>query len=158
VKDAFFFLSLAGLGMSVAGLAGLVSAFRRGDQWARVELWRLRNIARLSFLVVFLAVIIFPIYSFVGDEGTAIRIASGTIAAVHVIEIVLARRDRSNWPGRSWLVRSLVPDGAFAVINGLNVFFGLTGLLEVGLLLRLMHPVNLFLLVLRSFEPPVRQE
>lgn len=59
MKDAFFFLSVAGLGMSVAGLAGLVSAFRRGDQCARVELWRVRNIARLSFLVVFLAVIVF---------------------------------------------------------------------------------------------------
>jgi len=34
----------------------------------------------------------------------------------------------------------------------------LTGLLEVGLLLRLMHPVNLFLMVLRSFEPPGQQE
>lgn len=104
MKDAFFFLSVAGLGMSVAGLAGLVSAFRRGDQCARVELWRVRNIARLSFLVVFLAVIVFPIYSFVGDEGAAIRLASGTIATVHVIEIVLARRDRLNWPGRSWLL------------------------------------------------------
>ena len=50
MKDAFFFLSIAGLGMSVAGLAGLVSAFRRGeDAWDRVELWRLRAIARLSF-------------------------------------------------------------------------------------------------------------
>lgn len=46
----------------------------------------------------------FPIYSFVGDEGAAIRLASGTIATVHVIEIVLARRDRLNWPGRSWLL------------------------------------------------------
>jgi len=67
--------------MSVAGLAGLVSAFRRGDQWDRIELWRLRNIARLSFLVVFLALIVYPIYSFVGDEVATIRLASGTIAA-----------------------------------------------------------------------------
>jgi hypothetical protein len=44
----------------------------------------------------------------------------------------------------------------FAAINAANVVLGLTALLEVGLLLRLVHPVNLFLLVLRSFEPPVR--
>jgi hypothetical protein len=157
VKDAFFFLSLAGLGMSVAGLAGLVSAFRRGDRWDRTELWRLRNIARLSFLVVFLALIVYPIYSFVGDEVATIRLASGTIAGVYIIEIVLARRDRLNWPGRSWLVGALLPDGAFAVINAANVAFGLTALLEVGLILRLIHPVNLFLLVLRSFEPSVRE-
>ena len=50
MRDAFFFLSLAGLGLSVAGFAGLVSAFRRRDEgWTRTELWRLRTIARLSF-------------------------------------------------------------------------------------------------------------
>lgn len=143
--------------MSVAGLAGLVSAFRRGDQWDRVELWRLRNIARLSFLAVFLSLIVYPIYSLVGNELATIRLTSGTIAAVHIIEIALARRDRSNWPGRSWLLGALLPDGAFATINAVNVALGLTGLLEVGLLLRLVHPVNLFLMVLRSFEPPVRE-
>jgi hypothetical protein len=44
----------------------------------------------------------------------------------------------------------------FGLFNILNIALGLTGLLEVGLLLRLIHPVNLFLLVLRSFEPPIR--
>ena len=39
MRDAFFFLSLAGLGLSVAGFAGLVSAFRRRDEgWTRTEL------------------------------------------------------------------------------------------------------------------------
>jgi hypothetical protein len=75
----------------------------------------------------------------------------------YIVEIVLARRDRVNWPGRSWLMGALLPDGAFTVLNAANVALGLTGLLEVGLLLRLVHPVNLFLLVLRSFEPSVRE-
>ena len=100
LKDAFFFLSLAGLGMSVAGLAGLVSAFRRGDQWDRPDLWRLRNIARLSFLVVFLALIVYPIYSFVGDEVATIRMASGTIAAVHIIAFLLVLRSFEPQCGR----------------------------------------------------------
>ena len=112
----------------------------------------------MSFLVAFLALIVYPINAFVADEGSTIRLASGTIAAVYVIEIVLARHDRLNWPGRRWLVGALLPDGVFAVINAANIWLGLTGLLEVGLLLRLVHPVNLFLLVLRSFEPRVREE
>ncbi len=137
MKDAFFFLSIAGLGMSVAGLAGLVSAFRRGeDAWDRVELWRLRAIAQLSFICVFLALIIF--------------------AGLYIIQIILALRDRFNWPRRAWIVNALLPYGAFGLFNILNIALGLSGLLEVGLLLRLVHPVNLFLFVLRSFEPPVR--
>jgi len=156
VRDAFFFLSVAGLGMSVAGFAGLVSAFRRGEAWDRVELWRLRSIARLSFLVVFIGLAVFPVFALLGDEAATIRWVSGAIAGLYVIEIVLARRDTLNWPTRTWLVGSLLADGVFAAINAANVVLGLTALLEVGLLLRLVHPVNLFLLVLRSFEPPVR--
>jgi hypothetical protein len=156
VRDQFFFLSVAGLGMSVAGFAGLVSAFRRGEAWDRVELWRLRSIARLSFLVVFLGLAVFPVYTFLGDEAATIRSMSAAIVGLYVIEIVLARRDTVNWPTRTWLVSSLLADGVFAAINAVNVVVGLTALLEVGLLLRLVHPVNLFLLVLRSFEPPVR--
>ncbi len=156
-RAAFFFLSIAGLGMSVAGLAGLVSAFRRGEAaWDRVELWRLRAIARLSFTCVFLALVIFSIFALTGDQAIAIRLTSAGIAGLYVIEVIMALRDRLNWPRRAWIPGALLPDGAFGLFNIVNVALGLTGLLEVGLLLRLIHPVNLFLLVLRSFEPPIR--
>src|SRR5438128_67517 len=157
MKDAFFFLSVAGLGMSVAGLAGLVSAFRRGeDAWDRIELWRLRAIAQLSFMCVFLALVIFPIFALLSEQATTIRFASAANAGLYIIQIILALRDRLNWPRRSWIVDALLPYGAFGLFNIVNIMLGLTGLLEVGLLLRLVHPVNLFLMVLRSFEPPIR--
>jgi len=157
MKDAFFFLSIAGLSMSVAGLAGLVSAFRRGeDAWDRVELWRLRAIAQLSFICVFLALIIFPIFALLSEQTTSIRLTSAANAGLYIIQIILALRDRFNWPRRAWIVNALLPYGAFGLFNILNIALGLSGLLEVGLLLRLVHPVNLFLFVLRSFEPPVR--
>jgi hypothetical protein len=77
VRDAFFFLSVAGLALSVAGFAGLVSAFRGRDQgWTRTELWRLRMIAQLSFLLVFVALVQFPLYALSGDEALVIRIAA----------------------------------------------------------------------------------
>ena len=109
------FLSVSGLALSVAGFAGLVSAFRGRDQgWTRAELWRLRMIARLSFILVFLALLPFPLYALTGDEPLVIRIASTLIILAHLF-----------------------------------------GMLELALLARLVHPLNLFLLVLRSFEPPV---
>ena len=109
------FLSVSGLALSVAGFAGLVSAFRGRDQgWTRAELWRLRMIARLSFILVFLALLPFPLYALTGDEPLVIRIVSTLIILAHLF-----------------------------------------GMLELALLARLVHPINLFLLVLRSFEPPV---
>jgi hypothetical protein len=155
VRDAFFFLSLAGLGLSVAGFAGLVSAFRRRDEgWTRIELWRLRTIARLSFTLVFLALLPFPFFALSGDEILVIRVTSALIVLLYIGEIVAPRFDRLNWPGRSWLASALV-DAAFACVSLVNLFAPQTGLLELALILRLLHPVNLFLRVLRSFEPRV---
>ena len=139
--------------MSVAGLAGLVSAFRSNDRWTTVQLWRLRNIARLSFICTFVALSPFPVFALTGDESLTIRLISAAIVALHVADIVLARRDRENWPTATWIRRALIPELLFALPSFANFVIGSTGLLEVALLLRLMHPVNLFLLHLRSFRP-----
>jgi len=155
VRDAFFFLSLAGLGLSVAGFAGLVSAFRRRDEgWTRTELWRLRTIARLSFTLVFLALLPFPLFALSGDEVLVIRLMSALVVLLYVGDIVAPRFDRDNWSSRSWLASALV-DAAFALVSLVNLFVAQTGLLELALILRLLHPINLFLRVLRSFEPRV---
>jgi hypothetical protein len=157
VRDAFFFLSVAGLALSVAGFSGLVTAFRRREEgWTRTELWRLRAIPRLSFILVFLALAPFPLYALSGDEALAIRLVSGLVVLAYLIDIVIPRFDMANWPGRSWLA-SAVADSAFALVPLFNIFAAQTGLLELALLLRLIHPVNLFLLVLRHFEPPVAE-
>ena len=155
MRDAFFFLSLAGLGLSVAGFAGLVSAFRRRDEgWTRTELWRLRTIARLSFTLVFLGLLPFPFFAVSGDEALVIRLMSALLVLLYVGDIVAPGFDRQNWPGRSWVASALV-DAAFALVSLVNLFAAHTGLLELALILRLLHPVNLFLRVLRSFEPRV---
>ena len=104
----------------------------------------------------FVALIIFPIFALLGEPATSIRLTSAAIAGLYVIDIILSLRDRLNWPRRAWMVGALLPDGAFGLFNIVNIALGLTGLLEVALLLRLVHPVNLFLWVLRSFEPPIR--
>jgi hypothetical protein len=155
MRDQFFFLSVAGLALSVAGFAGLVSAFRGRDQgWTRTELWRLRTIARLSFVLVFLALLPWPLYALTGDEALVIRIISALLILGHMYGMVEPRFDRANWPRRTWLPNALANFG-FLVISVVNLAVAQTGLLELALLARLVHPINLFLLVLRSFEPPV---
>jgi hypothetical protein len=155
VRDAFFFLSIAGLGVSVAGFSGLVIALRRGDgAWTRLELWRLRAIPRLSFVVVFLALAPFPLFALTGDEAVVIRIASGLIVLAHLYEIIAPRFEMENWPGRSWLI-TLAVNSAAALLSVVNLFAAQTGLLEIALLAQLVHPVDLFIRVLGHFEPAV---
>jgi hypothetical protein len=155
VRDAFFFLSIAGLGLSVAGFSGLVTAFRRRDEgWTRAELWRLRAIPRLSFILVFLALAPFPPYALTGDEPLVIRLVSGLIVIAYVSEIIRPRFEMENWPGRTWLLSAL-GDSTLALVSVVNLVAAQTGLLELALMLRLVHPVSLFVRVLGYFEPPV---
>jgi len=79
---------------------------------------------------------------------------SALVVLLYVGDIVAPRFDRDNWPSRSWLASALV-DAAFALVSLVNLFVAQTGLLELALILRLLHPINLFLRVLRSFEPRV---
>jgi len=139
VRDAFFFLSIAALGVSVAGFAGLVTAFRQRDQgWTRPELWRLRTIARLSFTLVFLALLPFPLFSLTADEALVIRLVSGLIVVLYLGEIVGPRFDRANWPGRTWIWSAFV-DAVFALVLVVILVTAQTCLLELALALRLVH-------------------
>jgi hypothetical protein len=63
---------VAGLALSVAGFGALVTAFRRDAAWSRTEIWRLRNIVRLGFVCMFLALLPVPFYYGVaGDQVLA---------------------------------------------------------------------------------------
>lgn len=117
MRDQFFSHSVAGLALSVAGFAGWVSALRGRDQgWTRTELWWLRTIARLSFLLVFLALLPWPRYALTGDEALGIRIVSALLVLGHLYGMVEPRFDRPNGPGQTWLPNALA-HSIFLVIS-----------------------------------------
>ena len=43
-----YLLSVAGLGMTLAGFSGLVAAFRRGGVWKPIDAYRLRQIPEMA--------------------------------------------------------------------------------------------------------------
>ena len=158
MRDAFFFLSVAGLALSVAGFAGIVSAFRNREQgWTRTELWRLRAIPRLSITLVFLALLPFPIYALTGDEAVVVRVVSGLVLLAYLFETVAAAFDRASWPGRTWLVGA-VGSFLFGLVSLVNLVAAQVGLLEIALLLLLLEPAALFVRVLGHFEPPLIED
>lgn len=107
--------------------------------------------------MVFLALLPFPAFALSGNEALVVRVLSGAIVLLYLGDTIAPGFDRSNWPGRTWLVSAVV-DALFAILSVANVFIAQTGLLEVALILRLLHPVNLFLRVLRSFDPRLVDE
>lgn len=154
----FFYLSIAGLALSVAGFAGLVTAFRHDDGWTRAGLWRLRNIVRLSISLVLIALVPFPVFALTNDEPTAIRVTALALIALLLYDMVSAWRERGQWSDASWVWVSLGIGSVELLLNVLTIFFASPGLLMLTLIARLEHPMHLFYNVISSFRPPITTE
>jgi len=155
MTDQFYFLTLAGLGLSVAGFAGLVTALRGDGRWSRADLWRLRNIIGTSLLFVFVALLPVPIFRAVGDERLTISIMSAVVALIFVNGVIRAFREDREWPGYARQAAFILAPQIALML--LNVYLGWIALLMFGLLSVLLYPVQLFIRVIRDFEPPTEE-
>jgi hypothetical protein len=150
-----FFLTMAGISLSLAGFAGLLASFREPTApWTVVDLWRLRRIVNRSFVSVFVALIPVPIFGIVGDEGAAFRIASAVFAALVFVDVVVITPEwRRLWPGDRSLYVAWVISGSIGLLLLANVAFASAGVYELGLVLVLLWPAAIFMRVLRSVRP-----
>ena len=154
----FFYLSIAGLALSVAGFAGLVTAFRHDEGWTRASLWRLRNIVRLSIVLVLTALLPFPAFALTNDEAIALRTTAVALIAAAMYDIVGAIRERGQWSDRSWVPIFVTLGTIELSLHVLTFVFASAGLLMISLIIRLEHPMHLFFNVISSFRPPITSE
>jgi hypothetical protein len=154
----FFYLSIAGLALSVAGFAGLVTAFRHDEGWTRAGLWRLRNIVRLSISLVLIALLPFPVFALTNDEPMAIRVTALALIAVLVYDLTSAWRGRGAWSDTSWVRAYLALGSLELLLHVLTLVLASPGLLMLSLIGRLEHPMHLFYNVISSFRPPIISE
>lgn len=154
MTDQFYFTALAGIALSVAGFAGLVTALRQDGRWSRADIWRLRNIVQVSLTIVVLALIPQPIYRAVGgDEQLTIRIVSALLVVMFADGIRRVVSERREW-GAAWARRTVAIVGAQLVAQLANVLIASLPLLLFGLLLGMIFPMQLFLRVIQDFQPP----
>ena len=157
MTDQFYFATLAGIALSAAGFAGLVTALRRDGQWSRSDLWRLRNIVQSSLMIVVVSLLPVPIYRGVGgDEQLTIRIMSGLLVLILVDRIRATITERKEWPGFAREAGLIV--GAQVVVQLINIYAASLALLMLGLLFWLGFPLQLFMRVIRDFRPPIRDD
>ncbi len=147
------FLTIAGLSLSVAGFAGLLTAFRREGSWTATDLWRLRGIVRLSFIAMFLALTPAALFLIEPTDAFALGAGSVPVASVYALEALGLLRERARSGTARWLVGYLAMDVVLGVAMLANVVLASAGLLAIVLLIRLSHPVGLFTETIRSFEP-----
>ena len=157
MTDQFYFATLAGIALSAAGFAGLVTALRSHGQWSRSDLWRLRNIVQSSLMIVVVSLLPVPIYRGVGgDEQLTIRIMSGLLVLILVDRMRAAITERKEWPGFAREAGFIV--GAQVVVQLINIYAASPALLMLGLLFWLGFPLQLFMRVIRDFRPPIRDD
>ena len=147
-----FFLTMAGISLSLAGFAGLLASFRQPSQpWTVIDLWRLRRIVNRSFASVFLALAPVPLFGIIGDEAGAIRIASALFAVMVLVDLVLLTPEwRRLWPGDRGLYVAWLISGSLSLLLAANVALASAGVYELGLVLILLWPATIFMRVLRG--------
>ena len=144
-------LSVAGLGVSLAGFAGLVAAFRRGGTWQRVDTYRLHQIPEMGLAASLLALLTIPLGETLRDDASTIRIAAALALAFSVVHIVtLIRRSMrmgihltpARWAAVSTIDLVLLAAGVIAVL------YPTTAAYEWLLVVMLARPMLAFVFVL----------
>jgi hypothetical protein len=149
--DEFFFMAIGGLGLSIAGFAGLIAALTPDQQRdSAAARWRISHIVVWGLHLTFLGFGIVAIFALVNDTSTTARLASGLAA------FLLAEREwRSTRPGPAWpndrgrrLVVGLATSGV--VFIAANVVLGSVGYLHVIMLVMLLPPAMIFVSAVRD--------
>jgi len=152
----FFFTTIAGLALSTAGFASLVTALRGGSgRWSKTALWRLRGIVGESLTITLAALLPLPVYYAVGgDEPLTFRIMSAVFALKFVFAVRSSIRERDEW-GRRYFVQSLVLVGIQLAAQIANLWLASLPLLMLGLLAWFSFPIQLLFAIIKDFQPPV---
>lgn len=155
----FYFMAIGGLGVTLAGFAGLIAALegRVDGLRAPIAAWRIRNVVYQGFGVTFVSFATVALYALTQDLDLTVRLA--TIAMV----LSIAANWRSLLPGAAWPDErrrrgAIVARTAVGIAGLANIVFASIGFLELFLLLILSGPASTFILavadVTRGSESP----
>ena len=144
-------LSVAGLGVSLAGFSGLVAAFRRGATWQRVDTYRLHQIPEIGLAASLLALVTIPLAESLRDDAGTIRVAAAAALAFSIVHIVTlirrARRMEVHLTVARWAAVSLI-DVVLLTVGVVAVVFPTTAAYEWLLVVMLARPMLAFVFVL----------
>jgi hypothetical protein len=151
MPSEFYFMAFGGLGVSLAGFAGLISALdRSGAAHSAVAAYRVRGIVFLGFcltLVGFGTVALYTVTA--GNLTLTVRIATVALALMAVRGLIESR------PGPAWRSEGerRASIGILLVITAVtlgNVLYANLGYLQLLLLLQLSGPMSIFYNTIRD--------
>jgi hypothetical protein len=141
----FFFMAIGGLGVSLAGFAGLIAALAPEQQrTSAVARWRISRVVGWGFHVALVGFGVIAIFALLENATQTARVASGVGALILSIRSWRSSRPGPAWPEEGWR-RSTMVLWAFEVVFVLvNVVLGSVGYLHLIMLLFLAEPAAVF--------------
>jgi hypothetical protein len=140
----FFFMSMGGLGMSLAGFGGLIAALTPKKEAASpVARWRITHIVTWGLQLTIVGFGVIVIQSIVEDAAMTARIASGAVVVIHLL------RFRSNRPGAAFRSeaerkRSVGLTIGVILVVAPNMILGSVGYLHAIMLIMFAGPASIF--------------
>jgi hypothetical protein len=141
VPGEFYFMAVGGLGVTLAGFAGLIAALQ-GRQ-GPVAAWRIRNVVYQGFSVTLLGFGTVALYTITQDVPLTVRLAS-----ILIVLTGAARwgeyRPSSAWPDERQRRGVIFGSVAVFIAVVVNVALASVGFLQLLLLLMLLAPAAIF--------------
>ena len=158
MTDEFFFITFGGLGVSLAGFAGLIHALDRSDDADNpVTKWRIRSIVLAGFSVAISGLAVWPLFRFTGDVAMTARLASAVLFLMYLQMSVRTLRPGPEWPDHTiWrinLVLATLTLGAMLV----NTIVGSVAFLELLFVVAVAQPMGTFIRAIHDLHPATSQ-
>jgi hypothetical protein len=143
----FYFMAIGGLGVTLAGFAGLIAALQGPE--GPVAAWRIRNVVSSGFGVTLVGFATVALYTITQDVALTVRLASIVLVAAQ-----LARwgewRPGPAWPNERRRRGYILGQLAVAIAVVVNVALASLGYLQLLLLLFLSVPAGIFARAVRD--------
>jgi hypothetical protein len=147
----FFFMAIGGLGVSLAGFAGLIAALTPEQQRnSAIARWRIGRVVVWGLHVTLVGFGVVAIYSLLEDQSQTARAASGLAALLLAIRSWRSSRPGPAWPEESWRHGTMALWSSEAAFILGNVVVGSVGYLHVIMLLLLAEPAAVFVAAIQD--------
>lgn len=148
----FFFMALGGLGVSLAGFVGIITALDRSeDARSVISMWRVRNIVWAGITLTIIGFGIVAIHTATGDNvGLTIRITSLFVIVINGVRLLTEFRPGLAWPDRNSLRMAVLLESVGIVGFGVAAITAHVGLFQLLLVYQLGFPLSIFFFTIRD--------
>lgn len=153
----FFFLTFGGLGISIAGFAGLIFALDRRDHPnPAIVRWRIRHIASTGLSIAQVGLLVFPVFFLTDSVVWTIRWVSLVGLLFNVGFFRVDMRSGDAWPDDRRR-RLVVGIGSVVMLGwAANVYLASVGLLMLLFVIWISAAIGTFMNAIAEFRPEDR--